>query len=371
MQKEKLAAISLVVIVVVVISLFFTVTYYPKLIENLFEGEKSIGYGDYADLHYIGRYANNNTIFDTSYAFAENKSGGTPLKIFVTLNTSAIPSENFSGYSNQIDNIYIAGFLEGLIGLKEGESKTIGSIPPEKAFGVRPQVGDELDLVAFGGVVYKIVDIKRNTTPLPEWVELGFDANATIAIYTLRDQSHFIGESIDLYPAWNNASKVTKINNTLIWIETTPPEDIPENFTWTELNQTLAGNIRFPANKSTITNRNQTTIVITHSPVVGDNISFLSSFGQVVNFSVVSVTNTIINASYDNAGQFIYFEFNRTTTVELNQTQDITIPIPEETLEPVLPFLWSSDNNFRLSLHPLADTEVIFDVEVLEIYKAS
>ena len=161
----------------------------------------------------------------------------------------------------------------------------------------------------------------------------------------------------------------TRINDTHIWIETTPPSDIPENFTWIELNQTLAGNIQFPKNKSTITAENSTTIVITHNAIVDDNVSFLSSVGQAINFSVVSVTDTIINASYNNSGQFIYFEFDRTTTVELNQTMDITIPIPEETLEPVLPFLWSSDNDFRLSLNLLADEDIIFEVDVLEIYK--
>ena len=226
-----------------------------------------------------------------------------------------------------------------------------------------------LNLTEFGGVVYKIVKIKQNTTPLPEWIDLGFDPNSTISIYTLRDESHYIGEIIDLYPAWENSSVVTKINDTYIWIETTQPVDIPQNFTWTELNQTLAGNIQYPKDKSIITSQNDTTIIIKHNAIIGDNVSFLSSFGQAINFTVVSITDTIINASYNNSGSFIYFEFDRTTIVELNQTMDITIPIPEETLEPVLPFLWSSENDFRLSLSILADEDVIFEVDILEIYQ--
>ena len=38
-----------------------------EIIENLFKEEKSIELGDLADVHYIGRYASNNTIFDSSY----------------------------------------------------------------------------------------------------------------------------------------------------------------------------------------------------------------------------------------------------------------------------------------------------------------
>ena len=218
------------------------------------------------------------TIFASSYDFTENKSGGTPLKVFIIKNTSAVPDTNYSGYSNLIDNTYIEGFLEGLPGLIEGESKTIGPLPPEKAYGFRPKEGDELNLTEFGGVVYQIVKIKQNTTPLPEWIELGFDPNTTLSIYTLRDQSHNIGENIDLYPAWENSSSVTRINDTLLWIETTLPDNIPENFTWTELNQTLSGNIQFPEDKSTITLQNDTHLIITHNAMVGDNVSFLSSF---------------------------------------------------------------------------------------------
>ena len=205
MQKEKIAAISLVIIVIAVSLVFFTISFYPDLIENLIEGDKSIQYGDYADIHYIGRYASNDTIFASSYDFTENKTGGTPIRVFVTLNTSAVPDTNYSSYSNLIDQIYVVGFLEGLPGSKEGDSKTIGPIPPEKAYGFSPKEGNELDLTEFGGVVYQIVKIKRNTTPLPEWIDLGFDPNQTISIYTLRDKSHYLGEPIDLYPAWENA----------------------------------------------------------------------------------------------------------------------------------------------------------------------
>jgi hypothetical protein len=371
MQKEKIAAVALVVIVIAVSIAFITATYYPDILEKMIEGEKTIEYGDYADIHYIGRYTSNNSVFASSYEYADNKSGGTPIKVFIILNSSAVPDANYSGYANTIDNTYVIGFLEGLPGLKEGESKTIGPLSPGKAYGFAPKEGDELDLTEFGGVVYEIVKIKRNTTPLPEWIDLGFDPNSTVSIYILRDQSHYIGEYIDLYPAWGNSSIVTKINDTFIWIETTPPADIPVEFTWTELNQTLSGNIQFPKDKSTITSQNDTTLVINHDAVVGDNVSFLSSFGQAINFAVVSVSDDIINVSYNNSGSFIYFEFSRTTIVELNQTQDITIPIPEDTLSPVLPFLWSSENDFRLSLSNLADEEVIFEIDVLEIYKGS
>ena len=86
--------------------------------------------GDCADVHYIGRYSSNNTIFDTSYAIAQSKTGGTPLKIFVSFDKNATSPK--AGYSSEI----IEGFMEGIIGMKEGETKVIGPIPPEKAYGL-------------------------------------------------------------------------------------------------------------------------------------------------------------------------------------------------------------------------------------------
>jgi len=163
MQSEKLAIIVLVVIIAGALSAYLVSSNSEYIFENLFgkpepiPSNNTIGFGDNVDLNYIGRYASNNTIFDTSYNDTETKTGGTPLKVFVTLNSSDISSK--SGYSTVIE-----GFADGLIGLKENESRTIGPIPPEKAYGVKPIIGDILDLTDLIGVtqIYKIVDIKED-----------------------------------------------------------------------------------------------------------------------------------------------------------------------------------------------------------------
>jgi len=36
--------------------------------------------------------------------------------------------------------------MEGLIGLEQGQTATIGPIPPEDAYGIYPQVGDVIDV---------------------------------------------------------------------------------------------------------------------------------------------------------------------------------------------------------------------------------
>ena len=144
MQKEKLAAIALVIIIVGALSAYIFITYVEEILENLSGGKKKeiIEIGDCVDVNYIGRLASNNSIFDSSYVDVDNKTEGFPLNIFVSLNIESIPPEGYETYSSSL----IEGFMEGLIGLKEGESTTIGPIPPEKAYGVKPQVGDVITI---------------------------------------------------------------------------------------------------------------------------------------------------------------------------------------------------------------------------------
>ena len=73
-DKTVIAAALLAIIVICTLAVFLTVTYYPDIIENLFKEEQSIESGDLTDVHYIGRYASNNEIFDSSYEDPENKT---------------------------------------------------------------------------------------------------------------------------------------------------------------------------------------------------------------------------------------------------------------------------------------------------------
>jgi hypothetical protein len=211
MQKEKIALIALVIIVVAALSVFL-IAVNTDIFETLFEGQKTIESGDYADVHYIGKYASNDSIFDSSYAFPENKTGGTPTKIFATLNITAVPGENYTAYSNMIDDQFIEGFIENLIGMKQGQTKTTASIPAEKAYGVSPKVGDLADLTEYIENVYGIdlegknysytvFSIKNNSTMPPMYAS--YFGNITTTIFTVRDNSHYIGEFIALYSSWD------------------------------------------------------------------------------------------------------------------------------------------------------------------------
>lgn len=143
MQSEKVAIIALVVIIAGALSIYLTAAYGGDIWENFFNPEKpsdknTIQLGDCADVNYIGRFHSNGTVFDTSYENVAQQSGiydenrtYEPLKIFVN------PFGNLSrpkGYENYSSSM-IQGFLEGLIGMKKGENKTV-SIPPEKAYGI-------------------------------------------------------------------------------------------------------------------------------------------------------------------------------------------------------------------------------------------
>src|SRR5512136_1751956 len=113
MQKEKIALIALVIIVIAALSVFVTAVN-TDIFENLFKEKLTIAEGDCADVNYIGRYASNNTVFDSSYKDYINKTNATALKIFVSFDKNATSPK--SGYTSNM----IKGFMQGLIGMQEG-----------------------------------------------------------------------------------------------------------------------------------------------------------------------------------------------------------------------------------------------------------
>lgn len=383
MKKEKVALITLVIIVVAALSVFL-IALNTDIFENLFAEQKTIAYGDYADINYIGRYYSNNTIFDSSYSDPKNKTGGDPVKIFVSLNLSATPTSNFSAYSNKINGEFVEGFIENLVGMKNGQSKTTSPIPPEKAYGVSPKVGDDINLTKYyelyygielgeRKIVYKIIRIQENESMPSDYQQaLG---NGTTTLYTIREDWHIIGENTEqLFPSWNNATIVTKINETKIWMHTTPPTNLTQNFTWIDYNAITGMRIDYPKNSSSITDITNDTIVITHSPSVNSTILISSAYSQVT-YTVKSVSATMINTSYSpsQGGNISYYDFNRTTRITRNTSRNITNSgLPAEFLESYLfQTLRNFDSNFHLSINTLTDKTVYFEIYVVKVYKAS
>ena len=67
-DKTAIAVALLTIIIVVALATYIAAAYYPDIIDNLFKEEKSIEFGDLVEVHYIGRYASNDSIFDSSIA---------------------------------------------------------------------------------------------------------------------------------------------------------------------------------------------------------------------------------------------------------------------------------------------------------------
>lgn len=93
--------------------------------------------GSCADVNYTGKFQVNDTIFDTSNEQLAIQEGlyneqrtYEPLKIFIDPNGNLTVPEGYENYSSTM----IAGFLNGLIGMVEGETKTV-ILPPEEAYG--------------------------------------------------------------------------------------------------------------------------------------------------------------------------------------------------------------------------------------------
>jgi len=261
--------------------------------------------------------------------------------------------------------------IEGLVGLKEGQTLTIGPISPEKAYGVAPKTGDVIhvsDESLAQDMNLEFIDIKENASVPPEFQDL-IPGNTT-TLYVLKDNSYFIGLELTLYQSWPNATVVTKINETMMWIKTTPPEDKMTNFTWKELD--LYGyEISYWENASTVTTLNETTIIVTHTPTVGQKMEIISGTSQV-EYTVVNLTSDKINVSFeDYDGNLSYTELDRTVTIVRNESQNITYSWPYEMMDYVLSFLSDIDPTISYSLHPYAGESVIFEVEIDKVYKTS
>jgi len=385
MQKEKIALVMLVIVIIAALSVFVVAVNTPYL-DNLFQGEKTIASGDYADVNYIGHYASNGTIFGSSYTYPANKSGATPLKIFVTLNESATPGANFTAYSSAINEEFVKGFIQNLIGMKQGQTKTTAIIPPEDAYGVSPKIGDVINLTILAGRDYRIrvVSIERNVSMPAMFVQYFGSGNTDM--YTIREESHYIGEHIDTYydasfsPLWNNATVVTKINATHLWKYTTPNPNLLTNLTWvdtsTDSNPDTAFTTIYPANESSITSLNNSTFVVTNNVKINDSIKYYNTTYQSgVDFIVSDISGQNITAYYNttsnNETTKIIQVFPHTIVYPRNTTQNITQPYPKEYIAYALSILRTYDHKVTLSLGPLADQAVYFDISVVKVYKAS
>ncbi len=343
-----------------------------EIIENLFKEEKSIELGDLADVHYIGRYASNNAIFDSSYEDPENKTGGTPLKIFVNLDRSELPPEGYEGYSSQV----IDGLLEGLVGLKEGVTTTIGPIPPEKAYGANKlKIGDTFSTSNLAMVLNQTVQVVNLTDESIsfKWINMENFGKFTMPQLIIKDLlSTDINEMV-IYPPpyylWENSSGIINITDETATAYTTPTksENITEAIEGAQYGETAI--FIFP--DATTAVWNDTTITLTSSPEIGKNYTLTqeSPDGSIeLIFTVENIINNTINVSFVYEGEKSYQESIR--TLEFNRT--FTMPRIYNNIPAMYMYIFEEDIlKAGYSTHELAGEELIFEVAIKEIYKPS
>ncbi|MBN2599878.1 MAG: FKBP-type peptidyl-prolyl cis-trans isomerase, partial [Candidatus Thermoplasmatota archaeon] len=222
MQKEKIALIALVIMVVAALSVFL-VAANTDIFENLFKEKPMITEGDCVDVNYIGRYASNNTVFDSSYVDWANKTNATALKVFVSYDQNATSPK--SGYTAGM----IEGFMDGLIGMQEGQTKTIGPIPPEKAYGTNKfDVGAVFTSQYFAFGMNQTVQVTDYTSEnlTVKWIQMENLGNFTMPQLVIRDLQSTNETDMVIYPPphyiWENSTVITNITDSTVTVLTTP-----------------------------------------------------------------------------------------------------------------------------------------------------
>jgi len=395
MQNEKIAIIALIIIVAAALTVFIVLSSDENFLNNLFPpsnnnppvDENVIQVGDCVDLEYIGRYASNNTVFDSSYTDVENKTGGQPLKVFVTFDQNALPPVEYrANYSSSI----IPGLMKELPGLKLGETYTLGPIPPAEAYGEKKlTVGSIFNTSTFAintldqslSLNQTLQVTKLNDVIIDlKWIDIETNTAFTMPQILLGNLSSSVQEDMITIPPpyfiWENASEITSINdNNTVTVKTTPNK-LDNIFDSIEQIQYGFGTndiyMIFP--DVTTATYDDTTITLSSDPTVGSEYLYVYEyFGQeiVMKYKVENVTDSIINisATYEETNESQYLEVNKTLSfnrVYYMKTTYTNIPMvyAESLIGPDI-------EREGYSLNNLAGESLIFEVYVEKIIKTS
>lgn len=394
MQNEKIAAIILVIIIAGALSVYVLSADGNDIFKNLFPTDKEttpvieneIQLGDCIDIQYIGRYASNNTVFDSSYADVENKLDGMALQVFVSLDPNELPPIDYrSNYSAGI----IEGLMEQLPGLKLGETYVLDPIDPAKAYGENKlEVGAEFKSATFAINTLKpalslnqTLKVTRLTSVLMdlEWINIEETGIFTMPQLLLGNLSSIDQEEmIDLPPPyfiWENASEIQSINEDSVTVVTTPNKltNIYENIE--QIQYGFGTNdifIIFP--DATVATYDDTTITLTSDPEIGAEYVYeYNYFGQtiVMNYMVHSETDTVFNisATYEGTNESQYLDINKTLsfsrTYEMKKTYTYIPMVYAESL------IGADLEREGYSFHNLAGESLVFEVYIERIIKTS
>lgn len=372
MQKEKIALIALVIIVIAALSVFVAAVN-TDIFENLFKEKLTIAEGDCADVSYIGRYASNNTIFDTSYTYVENKTGGTPLKVFVSYNKNATSPK--SDYSAGI----IEGFMDGIIGMQEGQTKTIGPIPPEKAYGANKfRIGAVFtsQYFAFGMNQTVIVTNYTSQNLSVKWINMENLGNFTMPQLIIKNLNSENESEMVVYPPpyyiWKNSTSILNITDSTVTVRTTPTKaanltDVITSVQYRDIQMMI-----FP--NATSASWDDTTITVVCSPKIGDEYILPYEYSGTwtnITVHVNSLTSDKINVTVTNEqnAEPTYYELTRNLT--FNRT--FVLPrIYKDIPSMYISYFYGEDiQKAGYSIEPLAGETLLFEVTVEKVYKTS
>ncbi len=298
--------------------------------------------GDFVEIYYIG-YLENGSIFDSSFGndnitvdtpFNESKNL-TSLKAYIG---SGTPSKYPTGWEPRNYSV-IKGLWEGMLGMKEGDEKTL-VIPPEEAYGMPAEAG-VIFTSNFTGVDQKFmiteVNLTNDTISLKWMPEIG--KNFTMPMYWSS------GYLPNPYWVWKNATEVISFNDTNATIKTTPNK--LDNLTL----------YPFWENDTTASFDNST-ISLTTTPEIGSNFTY---YGYT--YTVENVTEDKINISIIYGNKTYYQEVNKTLT--FNRTLSITRlfnNIPGDYLKKEL-------NREGYSFDKLAGKTLYYKIKIVHIYR--
>jgi FKBP-type peptidyl-prolyl cis-trans isomerase 2 len=372
MQKEKIALIALVIIVIAALSVFL-IAVNTNIFENLFKEKLTIAEGDCADVNYIGRYASNNTVFDSSYNGTANKTGATPLKIFVSYNQTATSPK--SGYTAGM----IKGFMDGIIGMKEGQTKIIGPIPPEDAYGANKfGVGAIFTSQYFAFGMNQTVEVTNYTNEnlSVRWIQMENLGNFTMPQLVINNLQSTNETEMVIYPPpyyiWENCTQITNITDTTVTVNTTPTKstnlsDVVKDVRYGEKQMLIFPNV-------TTASWDDTTITVVCSPIVGQNYTFQTTgYTGMVNITihVNTIIGDIINVTVinDQSTEPSYLDVYKVLT--FNRT--FTLPrIYKDIPAMYISYFYGEDiKKAGFSLEPLAGETLLFEVTIEKVYKTA
>ncbi len=370
MQKEKIALIALVIIVIAALSVFVTAVN-TDIFENLFKEKLTIAEGDCADVNYIGRYASNNTVFDSSYADWKNKTNATALKIFISFDKNETSPK--SGYTSSM----IKGFLEGVIGMQEGQTKTIGPIQPKDAYGEHKFGQGAIftsQYFAFG--MNQTVEVLNYTSEnlTVKWIQMENLGKFTMPQLVINNLQSTNETEMVIYPPpyyiWENSTTITNITDANVTVTTTPAKstnlsDVVKDVRYGEKQMLI-----FP--NATTASWDNTTITVICSPIVGQNYTFQTQgYTGMVNITihVNKITGDQINVTItnDQSPEPSYLDVYK----ELTFNRTFILPrIYKNIPSMYISYFYGEDiQKAGYSLEPLAGESLLFEVTVEKVYK--